>query len=86
MLARLFAYILVILAYFLFPWWLALLAGLLYVLCWPGFELLILGVVVDSVFGHVSLHAFPLYTLVSGTLIVAAAVLKPHVAYYPTKP
>lgn len=54
--------------------------ALLYALIFTGSELLIIGIVVDSIFG-IEATSF-IYTLSLGGLIVFATVLKPFMSWY----
>lgn len=79
---RIVAFASVFFAYFLLPWWCALVAAGAYLLWWSGYELLILSIALDSIFGHASLHALPHYTLMTSAFIFVAAIAKPFISFY----
>ena len=53
---------------------------MLHALAWFGWELLIIGALIDSYFGVV--HTVPWYTLTAVVLVVLAEWLKPHLTFY----
>jgi cell shape-determining protein MreD len=58
-----------------------LLASILYVLRFRGYELLILGVLIDSVFGsQLGIHGY-LYTLSVGLVYLTVHVVRPYLAW-----
>jgi hypothetical protein len=57
-----------------------LFASLLYVLFTPGYELLLIAMFVDTVFG---VHGYGvLYTLGVGGILAFSVIMKPHLSWY----
>ncbi len=79
---RIFFFILMCFLALLTPFPLFLFASLLYVFLYDGYELLLIGMYIDLVFGTtVSSYV---YTLSLGGLIVAGTILKPYMSWYST--
>ncbi len=79
---RLTLFILLALASLLSPWWLVLGISIAYALKWPGYELIVLGMLVDSTFWHNTTIAVPFYTIAGTMLVVAVTFLRPYLAAF----
>lgn len=63
------------------PWWLALPLWAGYVFAFRGYELIVLGVLLDAYFGAGGLYQ-ALYTLSAAALCLLAEMLRPRMAFY----
>ncbi len=64
------------------PFVLFLIPLIAYLCIWSGFELLIIGVIIDSIFGT---GKFPyMYTATIGVLLIAATFARPYMSWYDT--
>lgn len=82
---RLFIFCLLILIALNVPFFVFFVCAFLYALWRPAYELIVLGICIDALFGGaISVHGF-LYTVSLGVLVLGAEVLKPHVSFYNTK-
>lgn len=52
----------------------------LYLLVWPGYELLIIGIVIDSFFGIG--HFAYVYTVAIGLCVVCGAFVRPYMSWH----
>lgn len=77
---RIFAFIVLLIGSCLTSLPVFLFGALLYMLVWPGYELLIIGVLIDSVFGTESFSL--VYTLSLGLMLVVLEVLRPYLSWY----
>jgi hypothetical protein len=80
MYTRLLAFIALLLASLLMPLPALLFCALIYAFFWDGYELLVVGIVVDSVFGPTG-TSFE-YTLSLGSLLIVFAFLRPYISWY----
>jgi hypothetical protein len=53
-----------------------------YVFVWEGYELLFIGVVIDSVYGTSIFSC--LYTALTGALLLVSVLVRPYVSWYTT--
>jgi hypothetical protein len=64
------------------PFWFFIVCGALYVILWQGYELMVLGVLIDAQFAEPSIPLMYLYTLSSTALMLFALAIKPHLRFY----
>lgn len=81
---RIFSLIVVCISAFFAPLWFAVCAGVLYNIFWEGYELIFLGIIIDSLFGHTHLDALPLYTFLYTFSVISLALIKPYFILYNT--
>jgi hypothetical protein len=64
------------------PIWFCILASLCYAFWWTGYELIVLGVLIDAQFGlGTSIFAYT-YTLMLGAVVLSAESIKPYLSFY----
>lgn len=80
---RLTLFILLAIVSLLAPLQAFLLCALVYVFFWEGYELLAIGIFIDSVFGTTVLSF--LYTLSIGGLLLGFALIRPYLSWYNTQ-
>jgi hypothetical protein len=56
--------------------------AILYVLAYDGYELLIVSIFVDAVFGSILGETHQLYTLTVGCILIIANISKPLLKFY----
>jgi small-conductance mechanosensitive channel len=79
---RIAAFLTIFLGSFVLPLPFFLVCAFVHMLFWSGYELLIIGVVIDSVYGT-SATSF-LYTISLGILLLVYAGIRPYVSWYNT--
>lgn len=79
---RITAFIGVALVGLFLPLWASVLAALLYALWKPGYELIVLGALIDAQFAPVGTHFIYLYTYAFAGVVLVTNLLKPHLAIY----
>lgn len=79
---RIAAFCILAIASFLVPFPLFLLALFAYVFFWDGYELFLITIAVDSVFG---VGSYPyMYTTALAVILFSAALLRPYLSWYTT--
>lgn len=76
------AFIGVVLIGFLLPFWVSVIAALAYALWKPGYELILLGALIDALFSAALVDLPFVYTLTFAGIVLAANMLKPHLTIY----
>ncbi len=77
---RFAAFIVLILATFFLPFWVFVVGAIMYGIFFTPYELLILAVCVDAVFGEqASGNVWYLYTLLTSIIVFCIACIKPYV-------
>jgi len=79
---RISIFLILVFATLLAPIWLVFILSLVYVLRWPGYELILFGAVIDSAFGHTDVHTLPLYTLSATALVIIVMLIRPYLAMF----
>ncbi len=79
---RIFVFSLLFLIALLLPIWAFIPCAIAYVLWKPGYELMGIGIIIDSQFGMGSIPLGYVYTLSLGVLVLGAEFLKPHLSFY----
>lgn len=69
---------------FALPWWFVLILSVVYAFRYCAYELIVLGVLLDAVYGGaLSSHIVPVvYTLTMTVIIFVVEILKPHLSLY----
>ena len=77
---RIASYIVVLFTAFLFPFPVFCIGVALYLFFFPGYELLVIGFLVDALMGTATTDVH--YTLAVGGLLLLSFYLKPYVSWY----
>lgn len=79
---RLIFFVGVSLASITLPWWAVLPLWAVYALAYTGYELVVLGILLDAYFGYSAggLHIF--YTAAAAGICILATLIKPRIAWY----
>ena len=80
---RILSFIILCLLGFLTPLQVFLFCALLYVFFWSGYELLIIALCIDVLFGTTTTSF--LYTISAGLLLVGSELLRPYLSWYATQ-
>lgn len=67
---------------FLTPFWFFVGAVCVYSLIWRGYEMFVLGALIDAQFGFVTASMPYLYTLSVCVILVCAELIKPYLTFY----
>ena len=79
---RAISFLIVITTALFFPLSFFISALFLYVIFWPGLELLLIGVYIDIQFGHAGAHVSFLYTLIVTGFLFVSLFIKPYIKFY----
>jgi predicted membrane protein len=80
---RILAFIILLIAALTTPLPFFLFCAFLYIFLWTGFEVLIIAVFVDSIFGMTTTSFF--YAISVGALLASAEMLRPYLSWYSTR-
>lgn len=76
------SFFVIVLTALLLPLWLFLTCAFLYTLKWSGYELIVVGVLIDAQFGTGSDIFLYQYTVFVSLLVLFLEFLKPHLSWY----
>jgi hypothetical protein len=79
---RIFAFILLALIAITIPFHWFIFSVFVYLIFWTGYEVLVIGIMIDSMFG-IGNFAY-LYTVCIGMGVVAAELIRPYISWYDT--